>query len=92
DVEVLDAVPLVHVVQSGALAQGPAQKATGVSAGALRIPPEQVCLGVGGQRGQPEQISSFDPRQRSIRILGHTGMLPQLTPIYPMPQSSVCGN
>ncbi len=34
DVEVLDAVPFVHVVQRSALAQGPAQEAAGVSAGA----------------------------------------------------------
>jgi len=50
DVEVLDAVRLVYVMQGSALAQGAAQEAAGVSAGALRIPLEQVRLGVGGQR------------------------------------------
>jgi hypothetical protein len=49
-------------VQGGTLAQGPAQEATAVSAGAVRIPPEQIRFGVGGQRGQSKQVSSFDPR------------------------------
>ena len=42
DVEVLDAVPFVHVVQGSALAQGPAQEAAGVPARPLRVPPEQL--------------------------------------------------
>jgi len=55
----------------------------------LRIPPEQIRLGVGGQRGQPKQVSSFDPRQRPIRILGHTAILSWRVPIHPMLQPSV---
>ena len=77
-------------MQGSALAQGPAQETAGVPAGALRIPPEQIRLGVGGQRGQPKQVSSFDPRQRPIRILGHTATLSRPEPIHPMPQQSVC--
>jgi hypothetical protein len=68
-------------VQGSALAQGPAQEATRVPAGAMRIPPEQVRLGVGGKHGQPKQVSSFDPRQRPIRILGHTAILSRRVPI-----------
>jgi hypothetical protein len=59
---VLDAVPFIYVVQGSALAQGPAEEAAGVSAGDLRIPLEQARLGVGGQRGESEQVSSFDLR------------------------------
>jgi hypothetical protein len=62
-------------VQGSALAQGPAQEAAGVPARALRIPPEQNRLRVGGHRGQPKQVSSFDPRQRPIQIPGHTAIL-----------------
>src|SRR5215471_5295805 len=91
DVEVLDAVPSVHVVQGSALAQGPAQETAGVPARAVRIPPEQIRPGVGGKRGQPKQVSSFDPRQRPVRILGHTAMLSRRVPIHPIPQRSVCG-
>jgi hypothetical protein len=91
DVEVLDAVPPVRVVQRGALAQGPAEEAAGVPAGALRIPPEQIRLGVGGQRVQPKQISSFDLHQRPIRIQRHTAILSRPVSIHPMLQRSVCG-
>jgi hypothetical protein len=63
DVEVLDAVPFVHVMQGRALAQGPAQEAAGVPAGPLRLPPEQLRLGLGGQRGESKQVGYFDPRQ-----------------------------
>src|ERR1022692_1254415 len=69
-VEVLHAVALVHVMQGSALAQGSAQEAASVPAGTLRIPPEQLRLGVGGQRGESKQVSDFDPRQRPIRIPG----------------------
>lgn len=62
DVEVLDARSFVRVVQGSALAQGTAQEAPGVPAGTLRIPPEQLRLGVGGQFGQPKQVSYLDPR------------------------------
>jgi hypothetical protein len=48
-------------VQGSGPAQSPAQEATGVPAGTLRIPPEQIRLSVGGQRGQSKQVSSFDP-------------------------------
>ncbi len=75
DVEVLDAVLLVHVVQGSTLAQGPAQETTGISAGAVRIPPEELGLGVGGQRGESKQVSYFDPRQRAIRIRRHAAIL-----------------
>src|SRR6266568_5212069 len=68
DVEVLDAVLPVHVVQGSALAQGPAQETTGISAGAVRIPPEEPGLGLGGQRSESKQVSYFDSRQRPIRI------------------------
>jgi hypothetical protein len=76
-------------VQGSALAQGPAQETTGVPAGALRIPLEQIRLSVGGQRGQSKQVSSSDPRQRWIRILRHTTILSRRVPIDPMPQRSV---
>jgi hypothetical protein len=49
-------------VQGSALAKGPAQQATGIPAGAVRHPPEQIRLGVGRQRGQPKQVSPLDPR------------------------------
>jgi hypothetical protein len=55
----------------------------------LRIPLEQIRLSVGGQRGQSKQVSSSDPRQRSIRILRHTTILSRRVPIDPMPQRSV---
>jgi hypothetical protein len=73
-------------VQGSALAQGPAQEATGIPAGALPIPPEQFRLAVGGKRGQPKQVSSFDPRQRPIRILGHTAILSRRAPMDPTPE------
>jgi hypothetical protein len=76
-------------MQSRALAQGPAQEAPGVPAGTLRIPPEQLGLGVGGQRGQPEQVSCFDPLQRPIRASGHAAILSRPTPIHPVPQRTV---
>jgi len=53
-------------VQRSTLAQGPAGEATGVPGRALRIPPEQILLGISGQHGQSKEISSFDPHQRSI--------------------------
>jgi hypothetical protein len=91
DVEVLHAVASVHVVPGSALAWSPAQEAPGVPARALRIPAEQLCLGVGGQRGQPTQVSYFDTRKRPIRVRGHTAILSRRTPIHPMPQRTVCG-
>jgi hypothetical protein len=86
DVEILDTVASVHVVQGSALAQGPAQEAPGVPAGTMRIPPEQLRLGVGGQRGQPKQISYFDPRRRPIRIRGHAAILSRRAPVHPVGQ------
>jgi hypothetical protein len=56
------------------------------------MPPEQIRLGVGGQCGESKQVSSFDPRQRPIRILGHTAILSRQVPIHPMLQRSVRGN
>jgi hypothetical protein len=50
-------------VQGSALAQGTAQEAPGVPAGTLRIPPEQLRLGVSGEACQSKQVSYFDPRQ-----------------------------
>jgi hypothetical protein len=73
-------------MQSRALAQGSAQEAPGVPAGTLRVPPEQLGLGVGGQRGQPKQVSYFDPLQRTIRASGHAPILSRPTPIHPLPQ------
>jgi hypothetical protein len=29
----------------------------------LRLPPEQLRLGLGGQRGESKQVGYFDPRQ-----------------------------
>jgi hypothetical protein len=69
----------------------PAQQAPGVPAGTLRIPPEQLRLGVSGQRGQPKQVSYFDPLQRPIRIRGHAAMLSRPMPMHLMPQRTVCG-
>jgi hypothetical protein len=82
DVEVLDAVALVHVVQGSALARGPAQEAHGVPARAGRIPREQLRLGVGGQRGESKQVSYFDPRERPIRTPGHAAILSRRVPIH----------
>src|ERR1022692_1255415 len=73
------------------LAQGSAQEAASVPAGTLRIPPEQLRLGVGSQRGESKQVSDFDPRQRPIRIPGHAAILSRRVPIHPMPQRAVCG-
>ena len=75
DIEVLDAVFLVHIVQGSALAQRPAQETTGISSGAVRIPPEQLGLCVGGQRGESKQVSHLDPRQRPIGIRTHAAIL-----------------
>jgi hypothetical protein len=50
-------------MQGSALAQGPAQEAAGVPAGALRLSPEQLPFGVGGQRGESKQVGYFNPRQ-----------------------------
>jgi hypothetical protein len=50
-------------VQGSPLAQGPAQEAASIPAGAVWIPSEEFRLGV-GQGGEPEQVSYFDPRQR----------------------------
>jgi hypothetical protein len=83
DVEILDAVAPVHVVQGRALAQGPAQESPGVPAGSLRIPAEQLRLGVSRQRGQPEQVSYLDPRHRPIRICAHAAILSRRPPILP---------
>jgi hypothetical protein len=71
-------------VQGSTLAQGPAQEAVGIPAGALRIPPEQIRLDVSGQCGQSKQVSSFDLRQRPIRILGHTVTLSRPVPVHPI--------
>jgi hypothetical protein len=68
----------------------PGSGSTGIPARALRIPPEQLRLSVSGQRGQSKQVSSFDPHQRPIRMLGHTTILSRRVPIHPMPQRSVC--
>jgi hypothetical protein len=59
-------------VQGSTLAQGPAQEAASIPAGVVRIPPEQLRLGVGSQGGQPKQVSILDPRQRPI---GHVAIL-----------------
>jgi hypothetical protein len=67
----LDAVLLVHVVQGSALAQGPAQQTADIPAGAVRMPPEEPGLGVGGQRGESKQVCCFDPRQRPVHIRRH---------------------
>jgi hypothetical protein len=75
DIEVLDAVFLVHIVQGSALAQRPAQETTGISSGAVRIPPEQLGLCVGSQRGESKQVSHLDPRQRPIGIRTHAAIL-----------------
>jgi hypothetical protein len=75
DGEVLDAVVLVHVMQSGALAQSPAQQPAGIPARAIWIPAEELGLGVGGQRGEAEQISYLDPRQRPLGIRAHAAIL-----------------
>jgi hypothetical protein len=83
DVEILDAVAPVHVVQGSALAQGPAQEPSGVPAGSLRIPAEQLRLGISRQRGQPKQVSYLDPRHRPIRIHGHAAILSRRAPILP---------
>jgi hypothetical protein len=48
-----------------------AQEATGISAGAMRIPAEELGLSAGGQCGEPKQVSYIDPRQRPIRIRRH---------------------
>jgi hypothetical protein len=69
-------------VEGSALAQGPAQEAAGVPAGALRIPPEQLRLRVGSQRSESKQVSYFDPRQRPIRITGNAAILSRLAPIH----------
>jgi hypothetical protein len=78
DIEVLDAVPAVHVVQGSTLAQSPAQETTGIPAGAMRIPPEEPGLGVSGQRGESKEVGCFDPRQRPIHVRGHAAMLSQV--------------
>jgi len=75
DVEVLDAVLVVQIVQGSALAQRPAQQATGVSSGAVWIPPEQFGLCVGGQRSESKQVSYLDPRQRPIGVPTHVAIL-----------------
>jgi hypothetical protein len=56
---------VLRLDQYHCLAQGSAQETTGISAGAVRIPPEELGLGVGGQRGGSKQVSYFDPRHRS---------------------------
>ena len=71
-------------MQGSALAQGPAQEASGVPARALRIPLKQIRLGVGAQRSESKQVGSLDLRQRPIRILGHTAILSRRVPIHPM--------
>ena len=76
DVEVLDAILPVHVVQGSALAQGPAEQAVGIAAGAARIALEQLGLGIGGQRGEVQKVSSVDTGQRPIDVLGHAAILP----------------
>jgi hypothetical protein len=77
-------------MQSGTLAQGPAQEAPGVPAGTQRIPPEQLRLVVGSQRCQPKQVSYFDPPQRPIRIRGHAAILSRPMAIHLMPQRTAC--
>jgi len=67
-------------VQSSALAQSPAQQTTGISAGGVRIPPEELGLGVGGQCGESKQVSHFDPRHRPIRIRRHAAILSRQLP------------
>jgi hypothetical protein len=91
DVEVLDAVALIHIVQGSALAQGTTQEAADVPAGTLRISPEQFRLCVCSQRGESKQVSYFDPRQRPIRIPGHAAILSRRVQIRPMTQRVACG-
>ena len=67
-------------MQGSALTQGPAQQTTGISAGAVLIPPEELGLGVGSQRGESKQVSHFDPRQRPIRIRRHAAILSRQLP------------
>ena len=57
DVEVLDAIFPVHIVQGSALTQGPAEQPPGIPSGAGRMPSEELGLCVGGQRGEPKQVS-----------------------------------
>ena len=91
DVEVLDPVFPVHVVQGSALAQGPAQETTGIPARAVRISPEEPGLGVAGQRGESEQVSYLNSRQRPIRIRGHATILSRQRRIHPMPPRAMRG-
>jgi hypothetical protein len=84
DIEVLDAVLLVHVVQGRALAQRPTQKATGIPSGAVRIPPEELGFCVGGQRGESKQVSNLDPRQRPIGIRTHSAILSRPARVQPV--------
>jgi hypothetical protein len=46
----------------------------------VRIPPEELGLGVSGQRGESKQASCVDPRQRPIRIRRHAAILSQQLP------------
>jgi hypothetical protein len=39
------------------------KEAAGVPARPLRLPPEQLRFGLGGQRGESKQVGYFDPRQ-----------------------------
>jgi hypothetical protein len=50
------------------------RRAASIPAGAVRIPPEQIRLGVGGQRGEPKQVSYFDTpaTDRTPRTCSHT--------------------
>jgi hypothetical protein len=73
------------------LAQGVVMRTRCVPARTLRIPPEQLRLGVDGQHGQSKQVSYFDPLQRPIRIPGHAAILSRPMPTHPMPQRTVCG-
>ncbi len=77
DVEVLDAICPIYEVQGRTLAQGAAQETAGVAARALRIPLEQFRLRVGGQLGESNQVSQFDPRLRPLWFPCHLAMLSQ---------------
>jgi hypothetical protein len=67
-------------VQGSALAERRAQETTGIPAGAVRIPSEDLGLGVSGQRSESKQVSCVDPRQRPIRIRRHAAILSQQLP------------
>src|ERR1017187_1237505 len=63
DVEILDAVLLVHVMEGGTLAQSPAQQSASVAPGSVWMAAKYSGLGLSCQSRQAVEVGPVDARQ-----------------------------